>query len=253
MLGEERREQIMNLLRAHGKVRVKELSQRFQTSEVTIRHDLNELHERGLARRARGGAIRREGPIIESPLLERAQAHAEEKQRIGAAAAALVGDGETIILDSGSTTQQIAKYLKGKQHLRVITNGVNVAMQLVGVRGIQVILLGGVLREDSFSIVGHFAEEMLEEFSADKLFLAAAGCDLDFGASNSNLEESRVNQAMVRIAREKILVADSSKFGKRSLSRIVSLFEMEKIISDCGLPEDVRAALRARDIELILV
>lgn len=253
MLVEERRTAILNLLREHGKVRVKDLSRRFQTSEVTIRNDLKELHQRGLVHKAHGGAMPVETVSVEPSLQERFLSHAEEKRRIGAAAAALINDGETIILDSGSTTQEIARRLKGKQNLQVITNGVNIAMELVGVRGIQVILLGGVLRDNSFSIVGHFAEDMLDHLSADKLFIAADGCDLDFGVSTPNLEESRVNQAMVRIAREKILVADSSKFGRTSLSRIASLSEMNKVITDEGLPEVLRAEIQLRGLELILV
>jgi DeoR family transcriptional regulator of aga operon len=253
MLAEERRTKILNLLREHGRVRVKDLSQRFNTSEVTIRNDLKALHQRGLVHKAHGGAVPPEIISVELSLQERFRSHTEEKRRIGAAAAALINDGETVILDSGSTTQEIARRIKGKQNLQVITNGINIAMELVGVRGIQVILLGGVLRDNSFSIVGHFAEDMLEHLSADKLFIAADGCDLDFGLSTPNLEESRVNQAMVRIAREKILVADSSKFGRCSLSRIASLLEVNKVVTDDKLPDKFQREIRARGLELILV
>jgi DeoR family transcriptional regulator of aga operon len=253
MLVEERRTEILNLLREQGTVRVKELSSRFKTSEVTIRNDLSELHQRGLLRKGHGGAMPPERAGPELPLQERYHAHAEEKARIGAAAAALINDGETIILDSGTTTQEIAKRIKDKQHLTVITNGVNIAMELVGVRGVQVVLLGGVLRDNAFSIVGNFAEEMLERLSADKLFLATDACDLDFGISSPNLDESRVNQAMCQIAREKILVADSSKFGRRGLSRIASFSEMNRVITDRGLPEDLQREIRGRAIELTLV
>jgi DeoR family transcriptional regulator of aga operon len=183
----------------------------------------------------------------------KAEQHADEKRRIGAAAAALVKDGDSIILDSGTTTQQIAKQIKGKKELTVITNGLNIALELLGSKGVQLILLGGMVRENSFSAVGHFAEEMLGQLSANKLFLAVDAFDLEFGLTTPNLEESKVNQAMVRVAREVILVADSSKFGKRSLSRIVPLGQINKIVTDDALPEDSRAELRARGIELILV
>lgn len=253
MLVEERRAKILHKLRQQGQVRVRELSQQFDTSEVTIRNDLNELHQRGLLQRSHGGATVPPNPISESTLQERFEKCTDEKRRIGLAAAAMVKEGETIILDSGTTTQEIAKNIRGKHGLQIITNGVNVAMELLGVRGIQLVIAGGTLRDDSLSIVGHFAEEMLEHFSADKLFLGAAACDLSFGICTPNMGEARVNQAMVRIAREKILVADSSKFLRRSLCRIVMLNEMDKVISDTGLPEELQQQIRALGPELILV
>jgi DeoR/GlpR family transcriptional regulator of sugar metabolism len=253
MLVEERRDRILSLLSEHGKVRVKELSRLLKTSEVTIRNDLQELHQRGRLRKTHGGAMPPDSANGEASLQEKYHSHAEEKRRIGAAAAALVNDGETIILDSGTTTQEIAKRIKDKQNLTVITNGVNIAMELAGARGVQVLLLGGVLRDNAFSIGGHFAEEMLRQLSADKLFLAADACDLEFGVSTPNLEESRVNQAMARIAREKILVADSSKFGKRGLSRIVPLLEMNHVITDDKLGAEFHHALRGGAVKLTLV
>lgn len=252
MLPEERRSKILKELQENRQVRVAELSKRFHTSEVTIRSDLKALHSRGLVRRAHGGAIAPDA-VAESPLEERIHAHAEEKRRIGAAAAALVQDGDCIVLDSGTTTHEIAKRLKGKQDLRVITNGVNVAMELLGVRGIQLVMLGGMLRDDSLSVAGHFAEQMLEHLLADKVFLGATSWDLRFGLSTGNPEEARVSQAMVRIARERILVADSSKFGSRSLSRIGSLLDMHKVITDRALPADVQQELRSKGLELVLV
>ena len=253
MLNLERRAKILELLAEHGKVGVSELSRLFKTSEVTIRNDLKDLHRQGLLRRAHGGAVKVETVSVDPSLQVKAEQHADEKRRIGAAAAALVKDGDSIILDSGTTTQQIAKQIKGKKELTVITNGLNIALELLGSKGVQLILLGGMVRENSFSAVGHFAEEMLGQLSANKLFLAVDAFDLEFGLTTPNLEESKVNQAMVRVAREVILVADSSKFGKRSLSRIVPLGQINKIVTDDALPEDSRAELRARGIELILV
>jgi DeoR/GlpR family transcriptional regulator of sugar metabolism len=254
MLVEERRTKIVRILREHGRVRVKDLSERFQTSEVTIRNDLNSLQELGLVRRGHGGAFVPDGSIgDEPPFFDRASARVAEKARIGMAAAALVRDGETIVLDSGTTTQEIAKRIKMRQRLRVITNGVNVATELLGAAGVHVIILGGALRPDSFSVVGHFAEQMLEEVSADKVFIGAAGCDTVFGLSTPTLEESRVTKAMVQVARERILVADSSKFGRRSLSRIAALAEMHTVITDRDLPEAIQEEIRSLGPELVLV
>ncbi|HTK27353.1 MAG TPA: DeoR/GlpR family DNA-binding transcription regulator [Pyrinomonadaceae bacterium] len=253
MLTEERRGAIVSLLHENGKVQVKELSKRFNISEVTIRTDLKELHQRGLVYKSHGGAVLPTLVAGEPTLYEKSVENAIEKSKIGAAAAEFVNDGETIILDSGSTTHEIAKRLKERQDLTVITNGINIATELAGHRGIQIILLGGVMRHSSISIVGHFAEEMLSQLTADKLFMAADGCTLEFGISTPKFEESRINQAMVAIAREKYLTADSSKFGRNSLSRIVSLWDMDGVISDTGLTEEYQAEIAAHGLKLVLV
>jgi DeoR family transcriptional regulator of aga operon len=253
LLSEERRMQIVQLVRDRGRVLVSELSKRFNTSSVTIRTDLNELHRRGLLVRSRGGAVHYEAPTFESSLSDRLQTQADEKRRIGIAAAAMVKDGETVILDSGTTTQEIARNLKGKKGLQVITNGVNVAMELLGVHGIQLVILGGILRADSVSVVGGFAESMLQHLSADRLFLGAASCDPDFGPSTPNLEESLVNQAMVKAAREVILVLDSTKFTRRSMSQIARLRDIHKIITDKNISPEIEEQLRSSGCELILV
>lgn len=252
MLNLERQAKILELIEEHGKVEVGDLSRRLGTSKVTIRKDLKELHGRGLLLRAHGGAVRAEMVSADPSLQIKAALHAEEKRRIGAAAAALVADGESIILDSGTTTQQVARHLRDRRDLKVITNALNVAAELMGGWGVEVILLGGILRQNSGSLVGQFAEEMLRQFSVDKLFLAVDAVDLEFGLSTPNLDESHVNQAMVRAARETILVADSSKFGRRSLSRIVSLSEVTLVVTDRGLSEATRAGLRELGLELIL-
>jgi DeoR family transcriptional regulator of aga operon len=253
LLTEERRGQIVQLARKHGRVLVRELSERFNISAVTIRNDLNDLHRRGLIVRSRGGAVPTDSAQFESSLTERLRTHAAEKRRIGMAAAALVHDGETIILDSGTTTQEIARHLKGKKGLQVITNGVNVAMELLGVPGIQLVIVGGILRPDSVSVVGSFAESMLEHLSADRLFLGAASCDPEFGPSTPNLEESHVNKAMVKIAREVILVVDSTKFNKRTMSRIAPLSNIHKVITDKSLPPEIEERIRSAGCEVILV
>ncbi|HKX83371.1 MAG TPA: DeoR/GlpR family DNA-binding transcription regulator [Pyrinomonadaceae bacterium] len=256
MLTEERRGAIVSLLQEHGKVQVKDLSKRFKTSEVTIRSDLKELHARGMVFKSHGGAVlpslvsNTAAPTLS--LKEKFSQQTDEKSLIGAAAAELVQDGETIILDSGSTTHEIAKRIKDRKNLTVITNGVNIATELAGNRNVQIILLGGVLRHSALSLVGHFAEEMLAQLTADKLFMAADGCTLEYGVSTSKFEESRINQAMVAIAREKYLVADSSKFGKNSLSRIVSLWDMNGVVVDDKIPDEYKDEIVLRGLNLVI-
>ncbi len=253
MMADERRTQILQIVRSAGRVKVNVLARRFNTSAVTIRNDLNELHQRGLVLRSHGGAVLPDKILHESPVHERLKAYSDEKRRIGAMAASMIHDGDTIILDSGTTTLEIARQIKRKQGLQIITNGVNIAAELLDARDSQLFIVGGTVRGESASISGRFTEEMFDQFSADKLFLSGAGCDLDFGVSGANLEETMVNRAMLRISREIILVADSSKFSKRSMSRIAPFSDIDTVISDTGLGEEMQAKLRSRGCKLILV
>jgi DeoR family transcriptional regulator of aga operon len=148
---------------------------------------------------------------------------------------------------------EIARQIKKKQGLQIITNGVNIAAELLDAPNIQVFIAGGTVRGESASISGRFTEEMFAQFSADKMFLSGAGCDLDFGVSGTDLEETMVNQAMLRISREIILVIDASKFSKRSMSRITHFSEIDTVISDTNLSEGIQNKLRALGCNLILV
>ncbi len=253
MMADERRTQILQILHRAGRVRVNELVTQFNTSAVTIRNDLNELAQRGLVQRSHGGAMLPDSILREPPVNERIKANAEEKRRIGAMAASMISDRETIILDSGTTTLEIARQIKKKRGLQVITNGVNIAVELLDARDSEVFIVGGTMRGESASISGRFTEEVFEQFSADKLFLSGAGCDLDFGVSGANLEETMVTRAMLRIAREIILVADATKFSKRGMSRIAPYSEIDTVISDTNLSEDIQEKLRALGCNLILV
>ena len=251
MLADERRSLIMQALASSGRVRVKDLVRQFNTTSVTIRNDLNELQKRGLLVRSHGGAARPNSNQYESPFQDRIQTHSEEKRRIGILAASLIQDSEVVVLDSGTTTHEIARQIKNRSRLQVITNGVNIANELLGARVLTTIL-GGTLRTDSASIVGRTAEDMLSQLAADKLFMSGAGCDPEFGISGSNLEEAMLNKAMLRIARQVILVADASKFDKRSMSRIASFSEVNIVISDVSMPVEVQERIRSFGCNLML-
>lgn len=253
MMVEERRMQILQIVRSEGRAKVNELVRRFNTSAVTIRSDLNELHQRGVIQRSHGGAVIQETVFRESPVQERVNNQSKEKQRIGAMAATLVKEGDTIILDSGTTTLEVARHLQNFRHLQVITNGLNIAVELLGSRTIQTIIMGGSVRNDSASVVGRATEDMLEQFSADKLFLCGAGCDPEFGVSGTNLDETMANRAMLRAAREIIVVADSSKFSKRSMSLIASFSEVDLVISDVDMPAEMQDRVRSFGCKLVLV
>jgi DeoR family transcriptional regulator, aga operon transcriptional repressor len=253
MMADERRMQILQIVRSEGRAKVNDLVRRFNTSAVTIRSDLNELDQRGLVQRSHGGAVIQDTVFRESPVHERIKSRSQEKQRIGAKAASLIREGETVILDSGTTTLEIARQMKNIPHVQVITNGLNIALELLGSRNTQTIIMGGSVRGDSASIVGRATEDMLEQFSADKLFLGGAGCDPDFGVSGTNLEETMANRAMLRAAREIVVVADASKFSKRSMSLIASFSEVDLVISDVSLQPELQDRIRSFGCKLILV
>jgi DeoR family transcriptional regulator of aga operon len=253
MLIEERRQYIVGLAQKHGRVLVEELSESLGISRITIRKDLDYLQGQGLLLRTHGGALLPgTGALSDPSLQEKERRHSPEKQRIAAAAVNLVKEGQCILLDSGTTTTAIARALKRFSHLTIITNAVNVAAELSGT-DFEVILTGGSLRKNSFSLVGPLAEDMLQEMHADILFLGVDGFDLEVGLTTPNVMESRVNRAMVKASSLVVAVCDSTKFNRRSLSKIVDATAIHHVITDSGLPAQTADALRSAGIKLTLV
>ena len=253
VLNEERRRAILDLLNHQGRVLVTELSRQFQTSQVTIRKDLEILHAHGLVHRTHGGALpSREGALEDPSLREKEKHHHQEKLRIAEYAAGKVKEGQVLILDSGTTTTAIARSLRQFQNLTIITNAVNIAAELSG-SAIEVILTGGTLRKNSFSLVGPIAEETLRHLNADLLFLGVDGFDVHYGLSTPNLLESKVNRVMLEVARQRIAVCDSSKFGRRSLSLIGPTSSLHGVITDHGVPKSDLSVLKKAAIEVTLV
>jgi len=253
LLNEERRRAILEILNRDGRVLVLDLARQFETSQVTIRKDLETLHAHGLIHRTHGGALpAREGALEDPTLREKEKLHHKEKLRIAAAAAGMVQEGQVVILDSGTTTTEIARALRKFRSLTIVTNAVNIAAELSGT-AVDVILTGGTLRKNSFSLVGPIAEETLHRLHADLLFLAVDGFDVHYGLSTPNLLEATVNRVMVEIAKRKVVVCDASKFGRRSLSLIAPPSALDEVITDRGAPKaDVRAMKKA-GMEVTLV
>jgi len=253
MLIEERRQYIVGLVQTHGRVLVEELSVSLGISRITIRKDLDYLQERGLVSRTHGGALLPGNGAISDPTLQEKEGrHSQEKVRIAAAAVNLVQEGQCVLLDSGTTTTVIARALKRFSRLTIITNAVNIAGELSGT-DFEVLLTGGSLRKNSFSLVGPLAEDMLHEMHADILFLGVDGFDLEVGLTTPNVMESRVNRAMVKASSLVVAVCDSTKFNRRSLSKIVDASVIHHVITDSGLPPETAEALRAAGIKLTLV
>jgi DeoR family transcriptional regulator of aga operon len=253
MLSEERQRAILEILSRDGRVLVVDMAKRFHISVVTIRKDLEILHMKGRIHRTHGGALTVRESALEDPTLrEKEKLHRKEKLQIAAAAVRMVAEGQVVILDSGTTTTAIARALRDFQNLTIITNAVNIAAELSG-STLEVILTGGNLRKNSFSLVGPIAEETLHRLNADILFLGVDGFDVQYGLSTPNLLEAKVNRAMMDISKMAVAVCDSSKFGKRSLSLIAPPSSLQNVITDRGIPKADLSALRKSGVEVTIV
>jgi DeoR family transcriptional regulator of aga operon len=253
VLNEERRRHIVDILNRDGRVLVADLAKRFHTSQVTIRKDLDILQAHGRIQRSHGGALpAREGALQDPTLREKEKLYRKEKLRIATAAAAMVHEGQVVILDSGTTTTAIARALQKLENLTIITNAVNIAADLSG-SSLDVILTGGTLRKNSFSLVGPVADETLRRLNADILFLGVDGFDVQQGLTTPNLLEAKVNRTMMEVARVVVVVCDSSKFGRRSLSSIAPLSAIDRLITDRGIRRQDLAALNKAGVQVTVV
>jgi len=252
MISDQRHQTIINLLEDLGAVTVSDLVKEFKVSEMTIRRDLDILENQGLLRRVHGGAVSRRGRSYEPPFMLRTSENLENKIRISEAAVNLIQNGDSVTLDVGTTTLEIARQLQNKQDLTVITPSLQIANELINHPGIRLILTGGILRIGELSMVGHLAERIFEDFFVDKLFLGAGAVDLKTGVSEFNIEDALVKRAMVKSAKSVVLVADSSKFNQVAFTSIVPLSDIHTIITDKDLDPHLQAQIQAEGIELIL-
>jgi DeoR/GlpR family transcriptional regulator of sugar metabolism len=252
MLSEERHQIILHILENQGAVQVTDLVEQFDVSEMTIRRDLDVLERKGLLRRVHGGAVSDRGRSYEPPFLSRSTTQQEEKARIGKVAAELVRSGDSITLDVGTTTLEVARNLAEKQNLTIITPCFQIAALLCENPAIRLILTGGILRNSELSMVGHLAERVFDEFYVDKLFLAAAGIDFESGLTEYNLEDTLVKQAMIRTAKQVILVIDSSKFNRVAFTAIAPINVIDTVVTDKSISPSIVARLNDLDIDVIL-
>lgn len=230
----ERRSQIARMLQQHGTVRVAMLSEIFDVTEETIRRDLEELEKEGILKRTYGGAISRRGTGIELPFAAREEKNRDEKVKIARAAAELLEDGDTIILDASTTALFVARQLPAAPRLTVVTNSVRVVLELAAHPNVTVIGLGGQLRERSLSFVGPQAERALAAYHVDKAFLSCKGLTPTEGMTDSNELEVELKKRMVEAAAAVIAIVDSSKLGYVAFARICPLEQIARIITDDG-------------------
>ena len=251
---EERHRQIKEFVASRERATVRELASHFGVSAVTIRGDLDALAESGGILRSHGGALR-PAAAGDAPLSLKQTLRRAEKLRIAKAAARMIRDGETIILDSGTTTAEIAGEI-GRLPLKtltVITNALNVATSLANLAHVRLIMIGGMLRQVSSSLVGPQAEQVLRGLHADRLFLGVDSLDPEIGVMTPDVLEAQLNALMIEVSQEVVAVADASKFRRRSLSVIAGVEKLHKLITDDSASPEIVRELRARGVEVILV
>ena len=252
---QHRRRQILDLVKSEGSAHVTALARTFGVSTVTIRNDLAQLEKAGQLLRDRGGAITAPAPrqVRHLPgLNERAALNLEAKQRIGKAAALLVQPGDTIIMDAGTTVVEMAPHLGATRPLTVVTNALNVALTIGTTTEAQVILLGGTLSREAASSIGPLTEQTLADLTVQKVFLGTQALDLDDGLTDTTLEIAQVKRAMIKAAKQVILLADSAKWNHTGFIKVAQLAEIDVLISDEKLPETARTSIERLGIRLIV-
>jgi len=247
----ERQEQIVQLLSRQKRVTVNDLCDVFSISKATARRDLEILASQGRIQRVHGGAILVSSAPPEMPILQRQDEQAEEKRQIGAAAAQLVSDGSTIFLGSGSTVLEVARNLRSRKNLTVVTNSLPVINILSDIEGITIIGIGGLFRKSELSFIGHITELALKEFNVDQVIMGARAISLTHGLTNDYLPETMTDRAIIQIGRKVILVVDHTKFGRISMVFLAPLEAIHTVVTDCHTPDSFCDELANRGVQVI--
>jgi DeoR/GlpR family transcriptional regulator of sugar metabolism len=252
----ERQGKIVEAVHADGRITIAEICRLFEVSEMTARRDLKELDRQGLLRRVHGGAIANLGRSYEPSFQTRAVKNQQAKEAIGKKAAEFVYDGDSISLDVGTTTLEIVKWLRTKRNLTIITSCLQIANHVVDTLALEtdarLILTGGIVRPRELSMIGHIPEEVYREMHVDKAFIGIGGISLDDGFTEYNMEDTQIKKMLIRSAREKIVVSDSSKFGVTTFASVASLTEVDKVITDRNAPVQMVEKIREKGVEVVL-
>lgn len=249
----ERHQFILSRLKEQGTVKVLDLCVELNVSSVTIRKDLKLLEDKQLLFRTHGGATQTNPYTVDRHVSEKEKIQWEEKTGIGEKGASLVEPNDCIIIASGTTVLSLARHIQPRGNLTVITAALNVAVELNRHPEIEVLILGGMLRKSSSSATGVYAERILNDFSCSKLFLGVDGIDLEFGLSTTNVMEAQLNRKMISVAQKTIVLADSSKFGKRGFGRICGLDDVDMIITDQHISAHMLETLQGMGIAVVVV
>jgi len=248
----QRRERIQEHLATHGIVRTADLCEMLDASDATVRRDLEWLEQEGILERTHGGAILNQRMTFEAEYLQRAQSHPEEKRQIGALAASLIEDGDIVFINSGTTTTQVIRHIRGDVGISIFTNNLNAAIE-VGEAGFQHYLIGGEFQPRSNSLAGRFAIENLRQVYANKAIIGVDGISIKHGCTvPSNAEAEVVRQMIERTKGQIIIVADHSKWGVVSNFQIATIDEINKLVTDEKLDESAIESLMEHNIETLI-
>lgn len=250
MFGEERKAQIISLLKHKGDVKVSDLASTYKVSEVTIRKDLQELEEEGLIKRVHGGAVLVHNTKFEPAFYEKVDKYMEEKRSIGKQAASMVEDGDTVAIDAGTTNLQVARNIIAN-NLTIITNSLDIAIELSSNPTNEVIVIGGTLRSNTRALIGPIASGILKNMRVDMAFVGANGISLEHGITTPNMDEAQTKREIIESAERAIIVCDHSKFDEICFAKIVDFNKIHYIVTDNNLDEGVRRTYKEKGIRII--
>lgn len=249
----ERHKYILENLAKNGFIKVIDIAKELEVTPVTIRKDLKYLEEKKLLYRTHGSASPVNPLTSDIDVQEKEKLRKDEKKRIAIAASRLVEENDSIIIASGSTVHTLAEQITPINHLTVVTASLKTALLLNAVNNIEVIQLGGTVRKNSSSVIGDYTSQFFEQITCSKLFLGVDGIDLEYGITNSNIEEAILNKKMIEASLRTIILADSTKFGRRGFGKICNLDRIDVIITDSGISKAMAQSIEEMGIELIIV
>ena len=248
----ERGKKILGLLKSSDVLSVAELSKETGVSIITVRRDLNELADKNLITRTHGGAIFAKFNGVEPPVITRSQLYAMEKAQIGKAAAELVEEGNTIFLSGGTTTEEVARNLRFRNDLTVITSAINIINVFLNFPNINIIVPGGTLIHDQLNLVGHIGKRALAYLRADLAVMGVSAIDVDEGITSETLIDAETDQAIIDFAPNVIVVADSSKFGLKKSALVVPIDQIQYVVTDKGISPSEVKAMQSKGINVIV-
>ncbi len=249
----ERKDQILDLITRKGRITIDELIEKFKVSGATIRRDLEFLERQGLITRAHGGAMSKSRVSLEPNFFEEKEKFLEEKERIGEEAAKLIEEGEVIFLEASTTVLQLARNLKNRRNLTVVTNSLDIAKELDGKEEISLIISGGSPRRRTRALIGPLTEATLSQMRIDKAFMGVSALDPIYGMTAPTLEEAQTRKKIVKASNKIIILSDHSKFGKQNFACVDSLQSIDILITDRGISEEMKVEMERLGVEVRIV